>query len=260
MLIHRKARHERGFSLVELSIVILIMGLIIGGIAMPLSVQRENMRLNDAVKQLEQIEQAIIGFALSNGAIPCPATPASNGLALPAGGGCARQHGFVPASTLGLAGTRNDDNLLLDPWSSAVRYSITRADADADGNWDFSVAGEMSDVALPNLLPDLAVCSTAAGTSATACADPASTLTASAPFVIHSLGKDWGTSAGADQAANLGATVSGGPSGTSYRVAGDVVFVDRSRSAQAGNEFDDVIRFGSSMVLYQQMLNAGQLP
>jgi len=36
---------QGGFSLVELSIVILIMGLLLGGLMMPLSVQRENARL-----------------------------------------------------------------------------------------------------------------------------------------------------------------------------------------------------------------------
>ena len=46
---------QRGFSLVELSIVILIMGLLLGGLMMPLSVQRENARLRDGAEQLETI-------------------------------------------------------------------------------------------------------------------------------------------------------------------------------------------------------------
>ena len=42
------------------------------------------------------------------------------------------QHGFVPATTLGIAGPRNDDNLLLDAWSNPLRYSVTASDVDGD--------------------------------------------------------------------------------------------------------------------------------
>ena len=251
---------QRGFTLVELSIVILIMGLILGGLAMPLSVQRENARLKDAASQLADVEAALAGFALANGYLPCPATPASNGTAAASGGGCTRQHGFVPASTLGLSGTRNDDNLLLDPWASPLRYSVSASDTDADGNWDFTSPGEMRDVTVAALVPDLAVCRTAAGSSPGSCADAASTLTDSAPFVLLSLGKDWAASSGNDQQENVGASAGGGPSGTSYPVANDNVFVSRGRSLQAGNEYDDVITWSSPLSLYQSLVAGGQLP
>jgi prepilin-type N-terminal cleavage/methylation domain-containing protein len=251
---------QQGFTLVELSIVILIMGLLLGGLAMPLSVQRENARLKEASQQLVEVEEALTGFALVNGYLPCPATPSSNGVAAASGGACVRQHGFVPASTLGLTGARNGDNLLLDPWASPLRYSVSASDVDGDGNWDFTAVGEMRDVSIASLLPDLAVCRTAAGSSATGCADAATTLSASAPFVLLSLGKDWATSTGADQLENLGASVGGGPSGTSYAVANDSVFVERSRSLQSGNEYDDVITWSSPMNLYQRLVAGGQLP
>lgn len=251
---------QRGFTLVELSIVILIMGLLLGGLAMPLSVQRENGRLKEAQGQLEDVREALIGFALANGHLPCPATPSSNGLAAAAAGGCARQHGLVPASTLGLTGTRNGDNLLLDPWASALRYSVSSADVDGDTNWDFTAPGEMRDVGIAALQPDLSVCRLAAGSSATNCADAASTLSATAPFVLLSMGKDWATSSGADQQENIGTSLAGGPSATSYAVANDAVFVNRTRSVQAGNEFDDVIVWTSPMSLYQRLVAGGQLP
>lgn len=251
---------QQGFTLIELSIVILIMGLILGGLVMPLSVQRENARLKDAMQQLAEVEEALTGFALANGYLPCPATPSSNSAAAASAGGCVRQHGFVPASTLGLAGARNADNLLLDPWASPLRYSVSAADVDSDGNWDFTAVGEMRDITIAGLLPDLAVCRTAAGSSASACADAATTLSATAPYVLLSLGKDWATSNGADQLENLGSTVGGGPSGASYAVANDNVFVSRGRSLQSGNEYDDVIAWSSPMNLYQRLVAGGQLP
>lgn len=251
---------QNGFTLVELSIVILIMGLILGGLAMPLSVQRENARLKDAAEQLADVKDALSGFALANGYLPCPATPASNGTAASSGGSCTRQHGFVPASTLGLSGTRNDDNLLLDPWASPLRYSVSAADVDGDGNWDFVAPGEMRDVTVAALAPDLAVCRTAAGSSPGNCADAASTLTDTAPFVVLSLGKDWATSNGSDQQENVGASLGGGPSGSNYPIASDSVFVSRGRSLQSGNEYDDVVTWSSPLALYRDLVSGGQLP
>ena len=134
-------KNQDGFSLVELSIVILVMGLLLGGLMMPLSVQRDNAKLRDAREQIMSVQSVIEGFALVNGYIPCPATPASNGTASPAGGTCAAQHGFVPATTLDLNGQRNADNLLLDPWGSPLRYSVSSSDANTDGTWDFVTAG-----------------------------------------------------------------------------------------------------------------------
>ena len=253
-------RAQSGFTLVELSIVILIMGLILGGIAMPLSVQRENVRIREARDLLVHVEETIQGYALVNGFLPCPATPSSNGLVALAGGNCAVQHGFVPASTLGLSGSRNDDNLLLDPWASPIRYSVSASDVDGDGSWDFTTSGELRDVGMPNLAPDLTVCSTASGTTASACGTAATTLSSRAPMVVYSMGKDWASFGGADQLENAGATLGGGPSGANYPIAADVVFVSRSRSEQSGNKFDDVLVWMSPLSLFHQLVNGGQLP
>lgn len=253
-------RGQKGFTLVELAIVILVMGLLLGGLMMPLSVQRENARIRDGQQQLQAIQAAIEGFAIVNGYIPCPATPASDGYADTAGGGCSEQHGFVPATTLDLNGQRNADNLLLDPWGSPFRYSVSASDANADGSWDFVTAGEMSAVTVALLLPELTVCSTASGSTATACASNNVTLTQQAPAVVYSLGKDWSSFSSADQVENVGANLAGGVSGTSYRVAADDVFVVRGKSALAGSEFDDLVLWIAPNRLYGRLVEAGHLP
>lgn len=256
----KHSRNQQGFSLVELAIVILIMGLVLGGLMMPLSAQRENARIKDALTQVDDIQSAVQGFALVNGHLPCPATPASNGYASASGGACTVQHGFVPATTLDLGGLRNADNLLLDPWSSPVRYSVTASDVDADGNWDFTVPGEMRDVGMPALQPDLTVCSTTAGSSAIACASSNVTLSGQSPLVIYSLGKDWAGFSSAEQLENVGTTLGGGLSGTTYPVADDRVFVTRSGSNMSGSEFDDIVIWLSANALYKRMVDAGRLP
>jgi prepilin-type N-terminal cleavage/methylation domain-containing protein len=253
-------QNQRGFSLVELSIVILVMGLLLGGLMMPLSVQRDNARVRDGHDQLKSILSAIEGFALVNGYLPCPATPASAGAAAPSGTGCTVQHGFVPATTLDLNGLRNDDNLLLDPWGSPLRYSVSSSDVNANGAWDFVTSGDMSAVSMPLLQPELTVCSTATGASATACSEINVTLTASAPVVVYSLGKDWAAFTSPDEVENVGASLGGGPSGTNYRVASDAVFVVRGKSDLGGSEFDDLLLWTAPNRLYSRLVDAGHLP
>lgn len=261
-MLTRKASspRQRGFSLLELAIVLLVMGLLLGGLVMPLGARIEQQRIDQTRRQLEDIRMALIGYALANDALPCPATPASNGRAHPTATGCAVQHGFVPAVTLGLAGGRNDDQLLTDAWGNPIRYSVSASDADGDGNWDFVRPGEMRDVTVSMLAPDLRVCTTAAGSSPTACASNATTVAANAPAVLLSMGKDWANFSSADQQENVGANIGGGPSGRSYPVAADIVFVSRPRSEATGNEFDDLVNWVSPSAFYGQLVAGGRLP
>ncbi len=253
-------RRQKGFTLVELSIVILVMGLLLGGLLMPLSKQRENAKLRDGLEMLEAARASIEGFALTNGYLPCPATPASAGVSAAVAGACSVQHGFVPATTLDLNGQRNDDNLLLDPWGAPLRYSVSNSDADGDGTWDFVTIGEMRDVTLPLLSPDLVVCTTAAGSTPVACNGAAETLTEKAPALVYSLGRDWPAFSSADQVENVGGNLAGGSSGTSYRVAADAVFVSRGISELAGSEYDDLLIWVSPSVLYGRLVETGHLP
>lgn len=251
---------QRGFSLLELAIVMLVMGLLLAGLVMPLSARVDQQRFDGTERQLDEIGAALTGYALANDALPCPATPGSNGRASPAGGGCTSQHGFVPAATLGLTGARNDDQLLVDAWGNPIRYSVTASDADGDGNWDFVRPGEMRNVTVATLAPDLRVCTTAAGSSATACASNATTVVSTAPVVVLSMGKDWANFTSTDQQENVGNSVGGGPSGRNYAVASDIVFVTRSQSGAAGTEFDDIVTWVSPGAFYGQLVAAGRLP
>ncbi len=255
-----QTRHQRGFSLLELAIVILVMGLLLGGLVMPLAARVDQQRFTATTAQLNEIRAALAGYALANDALPCPATPASSGQASPTAGGCTAQHGFVPAVTLGLPGARNEDQLLLDAWGNPIRYSVTRSDADGDGNWDFVRPGEMRNVTLATLAPNLQVCTTATGSSATACASAATTAVATAPAVLLSMGKDWAGFTSTDQLENVGTTLGGGPSGRNYDVAADIVFVARTQSQATGTEFDDIVNWVSPSALYGQMVAAGRLP
>lgn len=243
-----------GFTLVEMAVVLLIVGLLLGGLIMPLMARMDTQRYETTEASLDDIREALIGYALVNDALPCPATSTSNGTAAAAGGGCAAQHGFVPAVTLGLTGAQNNDQLLLDAYANPIRYSVSNSDFDGDSNWDFTFPGEIRDVQIGNVTPDLDVCATGAGSSPTACSGATTTLTATAPAVIYSMGKDWSTFTSTDQQENVGATLGG------YPVAADQVFVSRAVSSAPANEFDDIVTWISPSALFGRMVSAGRLP
>ena len=68
-----------GFSLVELTVVLVLVGLLIGGLMIPLSTQQDLRAQTDTEKQLAEIREALIGYALIKGAFPCP-MPANTAL------------------------------------------------------------------------------------------------------------------------------------------------------------------------------------
>ncbi len=70
---------KTGFSLVEMAIVLLIVALLLGGLLPTLSGQMEQQRTNETRKQLDEVQQALLGFAIVNGRLPCPASSTSNG-------------------------------------------------------------------------------------------------------------------------------------------------------------------------------------
>lgn len=237
--------NRAGFSLVEMAIVMVLIALMLGGLMSSLKVTRENNRRSEAQGQLEEIAQTLYGYAQANGRLPCPATPASGGLEAPVGGGtCSRQHGFVPSATLGLKGAVNGDGLLLDPWHTPVRYSVTTANSNA-----FTTAGGMQATGMAALAPNLRVCREAACSTV---------IAGGVPAVIWSSGSNWANFASADEIANSGeATVGGGPTGQTYRMAGNLDFVSADYNQSS---FDDQITWLSPPLLYTRMVAAGKLP
>lgn len=253
-----------GFSLVEMAIVLVIIGLLLGSILMPLSSQIESNQRKTTQQTLEDIKEALLGFAVANGRLPCPARPSDAGAESFTGAvgnsACSAQHGFVPVVTLGLSGGRNQDGLLLDAWNNPIRYSITRANSNNYTSARNVAPNNIKTVGMAAMLPDLHVCSTTAGSTATTCA-AGTDVTNNAVVVIYSMGKDWAaTPVSTEQQENLGATLGGGPSGINYPIANDIVFVEREYNNTAGMEFDDIVTWLSPNILYNRMVAGGALP
>ncbi len=67
---------QKGFSLIELAIVLVVVALLLGGLLVPLTMQIEQQKIRETQKSMEEIKDALVGFALANGRFPCPASPA----------------------------------------------------------------------------------------------------------------------------------------------------------------------------------------
>lgn len=58
-------KQSRGFTLIEMAIVLVIVTILIGGLAMPLAAQIQARRIAETKKTLEEAREAIIGYAMT---------------------------------------------------------------------------------------------------------------------------------------------------------------------------------------------------
>ena len=204
--------------------------------------------MSDSQSSLKNAHEALLGFAVANGRLPCPATSTSNGAEAFATGGSASTgecaaffDGFLPAVALGIQPT-DSSGFAIDAWGRRIRYGVTDktigTTARALTRTDGMRLATMS--AIAGAVPLLSVCVSATGVTATDCGT-AIKLTDAAPALIFSTGKN-GPNANADEQANL-TTVDG-------------VFV----SKDATGTFDDQLVWISSSVLFNRMITAGRLP
>jgi prepilin-type N-terminal cleavage/methylation domain-containing protein len=76
-------KQTRGFTLIEMAIVLVIVTILIGGLVMPLSAQIQARRIAETNRTLEEARDAILGYAMTHRAgspltanrhLPCPDT------------------------------------------------------------------------------------------------------------------------------------------------------------------------------------------
>ena len=122
-------RRQPGFSLVELALVMLIVSLLLAGILVPLSIQREVRDYGETKRKMDQINEALMGFVLVNGRLPCPASAtvadgtAGAGTELLAVNVCTSYIGVIPWVTLNVPET--------DEWGGRFTYKVNSVFADA---------------------------------------------------------------------------------------------------------------------------------
>lgn len=225
----------KGFSLIEMAVVLVVAVLLLGGLLVPLTTQVEQRKISDTEKSLEEAKDALVGFALANGYLPCPAISATNGLENRSGTTCASgTTGSIPWATLGVN--------KLDSWGHIIRYSVTAAFTDSSTRFTLSTARTIT------------------VHSRDATGTPVNLSNSNdVPAIVISHGKNgYGSfddngiaqagTAGSDE--NQNATVSS----TFWSR------VQTENTAATGGAFDDIVTWVSANALFNRMVAAGRLP
>lgn len=276
---------QTGFTLVEIAITLLIVGILLGYTVAMFPRQQELKQYRQANEEMDLIVDYLVGFAQVNGRLPCPDTSGDvnsagagtidgiedtddldDNVDITAGGAdgfvdsCKAYSGFVPAGTLGINGDIDDLGRLVDPWGQPYRYSVSPVDSDSDGDSDtfFGI-----DLVTPNgireeglafAVPNLSICDDSDNASATDddCGDvSATTIVDNAAVVLISSGRDRG---------QLGSNVQDENRDDFHDGLDDWVYVNTTRSDVAATHYDDIVRWISPNLLYSKMVEAGQLP
>lgn len=149
----RAGARARGFSLVEMALVLLIVGLLAAVFLPATNTFLESNRRKETRAKLEALEQAMVRFVMVNRRLPCPADgallpgDANQGLERPVGGGACTPptqiNGVAPWRTLGLS--QGDAT---DAWGTLVTYRVWPALAQVNG-LDMSTRDPTVDGAVP---------------------------------------------------------------------------------------------------------------
>jgi prepilin-type N-terminal cleavage/methylation domain-containing protein len=228
----------RGFTLIEMAIVLVIITILIGGLAVPLSAQIQARRIAETNKTLEEAKEALVGYAMThkdtNGHpyLPCPAGADGHELARISGLGCPQTYGYFPWVDLGGAPS--------DAWGNRLRYIVTSSVSNSESGFTYSTTqatGAWKNIA-----------------SSHGCATV--NVAAKVPFVLISHGPNgWG-------ALNVnGNTLAAPTSADENENLGndDTCYVSRapSKPGSASGEFDDIVTWLSWGTLLSRVCPAG---
>jgi prepilin-type N-terminal cleavage/methylation domain-containing protein len=262
-----KAR-QRGFSLIEIALVLVIVGLALGAGLSILSAKTAQARIDATKTRAEAVHQALVAFVSQNYRLPCPAAPGivqgaagynvervtgapgaqvcTNGTGLVNNIGGATpagvSRGTVPCVTLGLA-----EEACLDAWAVRFTYfvqnSATRLTVNTVSGMGSSTGGSMTvhkitppaaATPTPGLAPtgnQINACSTTAG-------DNSCNLAAVAMVISHGANRGGGfvpTSAAALPTAGVV---------SAYELENtnnNVQFIQNDYVESGANSFDDVV-------------------
>lgn len=157
--ISSKRQWSAGFSLLELSIVLVIVGVLASAAVAPLSGTIRQSRIKQTQAHLEIIRQALHGYLISSGRLPCPID--SSEITSLSNDQCSTTQGGLPATVLGIMGQRSANGALLDVWGREYFYAVSNSDHEslgAQNKPDWLTVGEPVAVGANQLGADLTLC------------------------------------------------------------------------------------------------------
>jgi len=237
LILISNSHSTRGFTLVELAIVLVIVALLTGGLMMGITAQRNAAENSDAQRQLDNIREALLGYAMAKGNLPCPANPAltSSDFAVgtedrptpPPSSPCNRMYGVIPWVTLGLPET--------DPWGRRFTYFASSS---------------FSAPVLPGALASFTL-ATLGNANIKDSASNSANIASNIPAVVVSHG-----SSGAGAWQPNGTQLPGATGDELENANSTLTFVSRTPD----NNFDDLVTWIVPSILMSKMVAAGRLP
>ena len=229
-------KKHSGFTLVEMAIVLAIIALILGTSLALLSAQQDQRRIEETRDRLDAAREALIGYAIANGRLPCPANPTLADGVVGAGiarapaataAGCTADaagtiQGTLPWATLGLPE--------IDAWGHRFTYRVSAAFARITPSFALTDSGDINiRVATGGVI-----------------------MATNTPAVIVSHGAN-GFLAYLPSGAQLPAS---GDADETENADNNTNFV----SKELAPTFDDQVTWLSPYILFNRMVQAGRLP
>jgi len=248
---------DQGFTLIEIAIALVVLGLLVAGLLGPMSTRVEQAERERTRAILEEIKEALYGFAVAQGRLPCPDSDGSDGREDLTGGVCTGDPAGEPVGNLPWVDLAVPEE---DAWGRRFRYRVTPYYADAISQ--DTVAPPPPPTPPCTTLPtqaSFALCSDGDITIRSDGVDtsPPTLVASNVAAVVVSYGKhrfdptDAANPPSPNEDENFDDSSPGDDPGT---------FVSRDYTGGTGEEFDDLVVWISPLILKNRMIMAGKLP
>jgi prepilin-type N-terminal cleavage/methylation domain-containing protein len=235
-----KTSREAGFTLIEIAVVLVIVGLLVGSFIGTFANRIDDTRRDNTKKELDKIKRVLMAYAYTRSPphLPCPDTDdPPDGLENRAAGNCSAT-GYLPWRELGVG--------YADVWDNRYRYWV---------NTDYA----------NNIGFDLATSDASSGTVNTRIGVPKQEILDNAVAVVFSYGKNMLGGKSVDGIDRAIIPAGGTHFDELENDDNDIHFISRppreeGASAMNGGFYDDITVWISSYELKAKMVETGVLP